>query len=98
MRRRMNASQRRKAFGVEGLRPVEAPAILNIRLGALFVLGARRRFSRETLVGLMIERCGFSEKTAQQLAHHWHSSEPFRANTHSRDRRSSAVSPSANLH
>lgn len=77
----MNTSQRRKAFGVEGLRPCEAPAILNIRLGALFVLGARRKFDRKTLVDLMIERCGFSEKSAQQLAHHWLASEPYRLNT-----------------
>lgn len=77
----MNTSQRRKAFGVEGLRPVEAPAILNIRLGALYVLGARRKFGRAVLVSLMMGRCGFSEKSAQQLAHHWLTTEPYRLNT-----------------
>lgn len=77
----MNISQRRKAFGVEGLRPAEAPAILNIRLGALFVFGARRKLDRAMLVNLMIERCGFSEKSARQLAHHWLTTEPYRSNT-----------------
>lgn len=70
--------QRRKAFGVEGLRPAEAPAILNIRLGALYRIGAARGFGRETLAKLMVTRAGLKHKAAEQLAEHWLGTEPFR--------------------
>ncbi|WP_425991318.1 hypothetical protein [Afipia sp. DC4300-2b1] len=52
-------------------------------LGALFKLGARRKFDRETLVRLMIERGKLSEKSAHQLAHHWLGTEPYRSTVRS---------------
>ncbi len=41
-------------------------------------LGARRRFDRETLVRLITERARLSEKSARQLAGHWLGTEPYR--------------------
>lgn len=47
-------------------------------LAAIYRLGARRRFDRETLVRLITERARLSEKSARQLAGHWLGTEPYR--------------------
>lgn len=50
----------------------------DFKLGALYRIGAARRFNRETLVRLMIERVGMAQKAAEQLAAHWIGTESFR--------------------
>lgn len=47
-------------------------------LGALYKLGARRGFNRETLVVLMVNRCRLSEAKAKQLAGHWLTTHEYR--------------------
>lgn len=47
-------------------------------LAAIYRLGARRRFDRETLVRLITERARLPEKSARQLAGHWLGTEPYR--------------------
>ncbi len=47
-------------------------------LAAIYRLGARRKFDRETLVRLITERARLSEKSARQLAGHWLGTEPYR--------------------
>ena len=49
------------------------------RLGAIYVLSAKRKFSKDQVVCLLIERSGMKQHPARQLADHWFTTEKFRA-------------------
>lgn len=49
-------------------------------LGALYHLGAERRFDQATLVRLMVERVYLPLDRAKRLAGHWLTTEPYRRN------------------
>lgn len=52
--------------------------VQDVRLGALYRIGAARRFDRETLVRLMVERARMTPDKARQLAGHWLTTERYR--------------------
>lgn len=55
------------------------PTIGEIRMGAIYRIGARRRLSRDDLAGLLVSRVGFKQDTANTLAGHWMTTIPFRS-------------------
>jgi hypothetical protein len=58
--------------------PRHKASVQEIRLGALYQVGARLRLVREELVELMTSRTSMDEAKADQLVAHWFTTEPFR--------------------
>lgn len=57
------------------------PSRQDIALGALYRVAAAKRLDKATIVSLMMERVGYSERQSIQLVEHWLQSEPFRLAT-----------------
>lgn len=54
------------------------PSVQEIRLGAIYLFGAKRALSRETVEALLVGRAGFKADTARVLAGHWFTTGPYR--------------------
>ena len=54
------------------------PSVQEIRLGALYRMGARRQLGKKELVEVMTKRAGLKHLEAEQLAAHWLTSGPYR--------------------
>lgn len=53
--------------------PVQA-----IRVAAIYKMGALRRFDRDTLIGLLVDRAKMQPSPAKILVSHWLTTEHFR--------------------
>lgn len=54
------------------------PSIQDIRLGAVYRFGARRRLDRAALTALLEIRLGMKAQAAAQLAGHWLTTDLYR--------------------
>ena len=53
-------------------------SVQEIRLGALYRLGAKKRLDRAALECLLQTRCGHDAKVSRLLAGHWLTTIPYR--------------------
>jgi hypothetical protein len=58
--------------------PPHKVSVEEIRLGALYRIGARRRLEKKTLVDLLTKRTTLKHPEAEQLVSHWITTEPYR--------------------
>lgn len=54
-------------------------SVTDIRVGAIYRFGVSRGLGRSCLASLLVERAGFSEDSAKQLAGLWMTTAPYRA-------------------
>lgn len=52
--------------------------VQDIKTGAIYRFGAVRRWSVEQIADAIEARLGFKRSIAEQIARHWHSTDPYR--------------------